>query len=300
MTQASSPNSPLDLWYSECQDKGFGITLKVTGTLFSGQSDFQKVDIVETEAFGRMMLLDGLVMVTERDEFVYHEMISHIPLLSHPKPESVLVIGGGDGGTIREVLKHPSVKRAVLCEIDGMVIEAAKQYLPTMSSQLSDPRVEIQVADGVAYIAQQKQAFDIILIDSTDPLGPGEGLFTEAFYNNVKAALKPGGLVVAQSESPIANQPEIQKMYRLLHKVFPVVKPYVGPIPTYPGGYWSWAFCSQGELPTLLREEAAQTIEKTSQFYTRELHSAVFAVPNFLKKLIAEATQLEALQTVKA
>lgn len=279
---------PMDLWYSECQDNGFGITLKLKGTLFHGQSEFQTVDIVETEAFGRMMLLDGLVMVTERDEFVYHEMISHIPLLSHPNPISVLVIGGGDGGTLREVLKHPSIERAVLCEIDGLVIEAARQYLPTMSCSLNDPRVEIQVADGVAYIATQKSAFDVILIDSTDPMGPGEGLFSEAFYNDVKAALKPGGLVVAQSESPIANQPEIQKMYRLLHKVFPTVLPYVGPIPTYPGGYWSWAFCSNGEKPELLREDAAKTLEETSQFYTRELHSAAFAVPNFLKKLIAQ------------
>ncbi|MBY0403966.1 MAG: spermidine synthase, partial [Cyanobacteria bacterium] len=154
---------------------------------------------------------------------------------------------------------------------------------------LSDPRVEIQVKDGVAYIATQKNQFDVILIDSTDPLGPGEGLFTNAFYQDVKAALKPGGLMVAQSESPFVDQKEIRLMYALLNEVFSVVVPYVGPIPTYPGGYWSWAFCSNGPKPLdHYRFSEAQRLEKITQYYNTHIHQACFAVPNFLKPLLAE------------
>ncbi|EKE04604.1 MAG: hypothetical protein ACD_20C00042G0013 [uncultured bacterium] len=278
-----------DLWYTERHDDKFGITIKVKETLYHDKSEFQTIDVINTEGFGRMLLLDGLVMTTEQDEFVYHEMISHIPMLNHPNPEQVLVIGGGDGGTIREVLKHSSVKRAVLCEIDGKVIEASKKFLPTIAGKLDDPKVETQVRDGVTYIAEQKGIFDVILIDSTDPLGPGEGLFTEDFYTNVKAALKPGGIVVAQSESPIADKREISLMYALLRKVFPIVKPYVGPIPTYPGGYWSWAYCSVDVNPfDRINDTLAAQIEKTTKYYNRDIHRAAFALPNFVKQLTQE------------
>ena len=175
-----------ELWYTEVDKNGFGKSFKVVQTLYKGQSEFQSIDILETSGFGRLLLLDGLVMTTEKDEFVYHEMISHIPLLAHPNPKQVLVIGGGDGGTIREVLKHPSVERAVLCEIDGMVIEASKQWLPTIACALDDPKVEIQVADGAAYVAKHKNTFDVILIDSTDPIGPGARLFNKEFYLSQK------------------------------------------------------------------------------------------------------------------
>ncbi|OGH99799.1 MAG: spermidine synthase [Candidatus Melainabacteria bacterium GWF2_32_7] len=278
-----------DLWYTERHDDKFGITIKVKETLCHEVSEFQTIDIIDTEGFGRVLLLDGMVMTTEQDEFVYHEMISHIPLLNHSNPEQVLVIGGGDGGTIREVLKHPSVKRAVLCEIDGKVIEVSKKFLPTIAGKLDDPKVEIQVRDGVAYIAEQKNVFDVILIDSTDPLGPGEGLFTEEFYTNVKESLKPNGIMVAQSESPIADKREINLMYALLRKVFPIVKPYLGPIPTYPGGYWSWAYCSCNVSPfDNINDALAAQIEKTTKHYNREIHKAAFALPNFVKELTGE------------
>jgi spermidine synthase len=149
-----------DIWYTEKQKEGFGITIKVKSTLYHNVSEFQTVDIIDTEAFGRMLLLDGLVMTSEKDEFIYHEMISHIPMLNHSNPEQVLVIGGGDGGTIREVLRHPSVKRAVLCEIDGMVIDVSKKYLPSIAGKLDDPKVEIQIRDGIAYISEQKNSLE--------------------------------------------------------------------------------------------------------------------------------------------
>ncbi|MEI7475602.1 MAG: polyamine aminopropyltransferase [bacterium] len=279
----------LDLWYTEKNDHGYGITMKVSKTLYQGKSEFQSIDVLETDAFGKLLLLDGLVMTTEKDEFVYHEMISHIPMLTHKNPENVLVIGGGDGGTIREVLKHPSVKKAVLCEIDGDVIEVCCKYFPTIAGKLDDPRVDIQVRDGIEYIAQFKNEFDVILIDSTDPMGPGEGLFTKEFYTNVKEALREGGIMAAQSESPVANKREMMLMYPLLRSVFPIVKTFTAPIVTYPGGYWSWCFCSADVEPgSHYNEEVAIELEKETKYYNRGIHSSAFVLPNFVKKLVGE------------
>lgn len=277
----------LDLWYTEKQDDQFGITIKTTGSLYSGKSDFQKIDVIETEAFGRMLMLDGLVMTSEKDEFLYHEMISHIPMLAHQNPETVLVIGGGDGGTVREVLRHSTVRKVVLCEIDGLVIEVCKKFFPTISSELDNPKVEIQIRDGIEYIAQQKKIFDVIIIDSTDPMGPGEGLFTKEFYTNVREALKLNGIMVAQSESPIANKREVQLMYPLLRKVFPIVNTFLGPIPTYPGGYWSWAYCSESINPLDNKnEERTLEIQNGTKYFNKEIRSTAFALPNFVKELV--------------
>ncbi|MDD3594656.1 MAG: polyamine aminopropyltransferase [Candidatus Gastranaerophilales bacterium] len=276
-----------ELRYTEMSETGLGISIEVNSTLYHGESDFQTIDIIDTKPLGRMLILDGLVMTSEKDEFFYHEMISHIPLNSHPNPGQVLVIGGGDGGTVREVLKHKSVERIVLCEIDGEVIEVCKKYLPTIAGELDNPKVELQIRDGVEYIKSQKDQFDIILIDSTDPLGPGVGLFTEDFYTNVKLALKKGGIMAAQSESPFADKKEIRLMYPLLKKVFPIVKTFVGPIPAYPGGYWSWAFCSVDSEPlSYINEANADEVSKSCKLYNKDLHSSAFVLPNFVKELV--------------
>lgn len=278
-----------DIWYTEKYDDILGLTFKISNILHSEQSEFQKVEVIETEAYGKMLLLDGLVMTTEKDEFYYHEMISHIPMLSHPNPERVLVVGGGDGGTVREVLRHPSVKEVVLCEIDGKVIEVSKKYLPSIAGALDDSRVVINVEDAIEYMKRQNNNFDVILIDSTDPMGPGEGLFTEEFYTNVKNALKKDGVMAAQSESPIINQKELGLISALLQKVFPIVKTYIAPVPTYPGSFWSWTFCSQTINPTRnINEKAAAEIEKHSKFYNREIHNSVFALPNFIKDIVKQ------------
>ncbi len=280
----------MDLRYTEMSEEGMGISVKVNSTIYHDESDFQTVDIIDTPALGKMLILDGLVMTSDRDEFFYHEMISHIPMNSHPCPKSVLVIGGGDGGTVREVLRHPSVEKVILCEIDGLVVEACKKHLPNIAGKLDDPRVDIQIRDGVEFMKGKKEEFDIILIDSTDPLGPGVGLFTEEFYTNVKNSLKKGGIMVAQSESPFADQKEMKLMYALLKKVFPIVRPYVGPMPTYPGGYWSWAFCSVDVEPlSYIDEKRVEEISKNSKLYNAEIHRSVFALPNFVKKLVSEA-----------
>ena len=275
-------------YYHEITPAGFGIAIKAGKVLFSEQSDFQKVEVFETESdLGRVLTLDDLMMTTEGDEYHYHEMIAHIPMMQHPCPKSVLVIGGGDGGTIREVLKHKTVERAVLCEIEGMVIDACKKYLPTIACELDNPKVEILVQDAIEYIKDKKDEFDIILIDSTDPMGPGEGLFTDEFYTNVKNSLKKGGIMVAQSESPFAQKESVQKMYTQLKKVFPTVATYTSNIPTYPGGYWAWAFCSVDVKPLeYYNDERAAEIIPTCKIYNKEYHNARFALPNDLKELL--------------
>lgn len=278
--------SDMSLWFTE-HDGAAGVTYKVTDVLYSKQSAFQKVDIVQTESYGRMLLLDGLVMTNEKDEFIYHELISHVPMLAHPNPRQVLVIGGGDGGTVREVLKHPSLERVVLCEIDGDVINSCREFLPTIAGKLGDPKVEIVVGDGAAYIANHKNAFDVIIIDSTDPdIGPGEKLFTDEFYNNALEALTGQGIMVAQSESPMHDDKEVSRIYQLLPRHFPIVRTFFAAIPSYPGGQWTWAYCAKNIEPLAqINEPVAKALEADCKYYNREVHRAVFALPNYVRRL---------------
>ncbi|MEE4252935.1 MAG: polyamine aminopropyltransferase [Desulfuromusa sp.] len=281
----------MDLWYTEKHSDNVGITMKTTKTLFSGQSQYQQLDIVETLEFGRMMLLDGLVMVTERDEFIYHDMIVHPALFTHPSPKKVLVIGGGDGGSIREIMKHPEVELAVLCEIDGLVIEKSIELLPSMASEIdgNNPRVKLHVDDGLAYIRDHQNEFDVILVDSTDPIGPAVGLFEENFYHLVFSALKDDGIMIAQSESPFYHA-EIQKsMYQNLRAVFPIVEMYQAFIPTYPSGFWSFAFASKKYHPVndFDHDRASQRNFET-RYYNEDLHRGAFMLPTFARDNIAE------------
>ena len=275
--------------YHEITPEGFGIAIEKDKDLYSETSPYQKVDVFSSRAFGNVLTLDGLMMVTERDEFFYHEMIVHIPMLTHKNPKNILVIGGGDGGTVRELLKHKSVEHIDMVEIDGLVVEASKKFFPTVSNELNNPKVNVLIQDAVEFIKDKEDIYDIVLIDSTDPIGPGEGLFNEKFYNNVKRALKKSGIVTPQTEGPFAQSENMKKTYHLLRKVFKNVAPYCGPMPTYPGGYWSWGFCSDDvEIPfdcTKIDEKRAQEIEKTCKIYNRMLHCAAFMVPNFVKEL---------------
>lgn len=280
----------MDLWYTEKHSENVGISLKITGTLFSGKSEFQQLDILETLEYGRMMLLDGLVMVTERDEFIYHDMIVHPALFTHPQPKKVLVIGGGDGGSIREIVKHPTVTEATLCEIDGLVIEKSIELLPSMAAAIdgSNPRVKLHVDDGLAYIREHQDEYDVILVDSTDPIGPAVGLFEEDFYRLVFGALKEDGIMVAQSESPFYHA-EIQRdMYKNLRAVYPIVEMYQAFIPTYPSGYWSFAFASKKYHPVsdFNRERAAKR-DFYTKYYNEDLHLGAFMLPTFAKENIS-------------
>lgn len=273
-----------NLWFTELQSENMSIGLRVEQTLHSEVTPFQTLDVYETGQYGRLLVLDGCVMTTDKDEFVYHEMLTHVPLHTHPNPKNVLVVGGGDGGIIREVIKHPSVERAVLAEIDGAVIEASKRYFPQIAQGLSDSRVDVQVVDGIKYVEEHKNTFDVILIDSTDPIGPAVGLFSKTFYDAVYEALKEDGIMAAQTESPFANQDLIRRVNGDIGKTFPITKLYVASIPTYPTGMWSFTMGSKVHRPEAVK---AVRVEDT-RYYNLGVHHASLALPNFVKELVGE------------
>jgi spermidine synthase len=292
-----------ETWVTECFNHT-SLGFRIDEVLHRSQSKFQALDVVRTLDYGTMMLLDGMVMTTDRDEFVYHEMISHVPLASLPQPpKRVLIIGGGDGGTLREVLRHPSVEEAVLCEIDGAVIEAGKTYFPAIGCAFDDPRATVLVEDGVAYMkAAEDESFDAILIDSADPIGPGVGLFTHEFYGNAKRALKPHGILTAQTEGGWSNPKGMYDIYSVLHDVFPAVAGYHATIPTYPGQLWTWSFCTKDANITPwshLNPAAMEALhtQKPFAYYNPHLHVAAFALPNMLKDIIRPTITMPSILT---
>ncbi|MCM3760027.1 spermidine synthase [Alkalihalobacillus oceani] len=274
----------VELWFTEKQTERFGITAKIKRTLHTEKTDFQQLDVVETEEFGNMLVLDGMVMTTEKDEFVYHEMVAHVPLFTHPEPKHVLVVGGGDGGVIREVLKHPSVEKATLVEIDGKVIEYSKKYLPSIAGALDDPRVDVQVDDGFMHIAKAENAYDVIMVDSTEPVGPAVKLFEKGFYEGISKALKEDGIFVAQTDNPWFHQELIKNVYRDVQDIFPITRLYTGNIPTYPSGLWTFTIGSKRHDPLAVEESRFHEID--TKYYTKELHKAAFVLPKFVADLV--------------
>ncbi|MDX1771503.1 MAG: spermidine synthase, partial [Planococcaceae bacterium] len=232
-------------WFTEKQTENFGITMKVNRTLHTEQTDFQLLEMAETAEWGNMLFLDGMVMTSEKDEFVYHEMVAHVPLFTHPNPENVLVVGGGDGGVIREIMKHPQVKKATLVDIDGKVIEFSKKYLPTIASELDNPRVDVQVGDGFMHIAESENKYDVIMVDSTEPVGPAVNLFTKGFYAGISKALKEDGIFVAQSDNPWFTPDLIKQVQKDVKEIFPITRLYTANIPTYPSGLWCFTVGSK-------------------------------------------------------
>ena len=273
----------MELWFTEKQTESFGITAKIKQTLHTEQTEFQKLDMVETEEFGNMLILDGMVMTTKKDEFVYHEMVAHVPLFTHPNPENVLVVGGGDGGVIREVLKHPSVKKATLVEIDGKVIEYSKKFLPEIAGELENPRVEVIVGDGFMHIAKAENVYDVIMVDSTEPVGPAVNLFTKGFYAGIAKALKEDGIFVAQTDNPWFKADLIRDVQRDVKEIFPIVKLYIANVPTYPSGLWTFTIGSKKYDPLAVEESRFHDIE--TKYYTKELHKAAFVLPRFVEDL---------------
>lgn len=255
-------------------------------TLFSQKSDFQHVQIVETNGFGRMLLNDNIVMVSERDEFVYHDMIAHVPLFVHPCPKEVLIIGGGDGGTVREVLRHPTVKSCTLVEIDGLVIEACKKFLPQLSSKLTDDRVTVHIADGAKYVKEISKSFDVVIVDSTDPLGPSLPLFNSEFYQNIHHILNDDGIVVSQCESPFLEGEMQKSIVKILHSHFPIVSIYNYTNLTY-HGMWSFSLGSKKYHPTK-DYDPKRTEGWNFLYYNSDIHTAAFALPTFMKKTLKD------------
>jgi len=272
------------LWFTELQTPELAISCRVKETLHSETTPYQQLAVLDTEPFGRMLTLDGVIQTTIKDEFVYHEMITHVALNTHPNPRQVLVIGGGDGGSIREILKHRSVERAVLVDIDGAVVEASKKYLPEISVGLKDPRAEVRIEDGIKYIKEHQNEFDVIIVDSTDPVGPAVGLFAAEFYRNIHAALKEDGIFVAQTESPFYNQKLIYNIHQDLKAIFPVVRLYLANVPTYPGGLWSFTLGSKKYDPLDVRPDNFEPV--AARYYTPQVHQACLALPAFVQDIL--------------
>ena len=265
----------------------FSMKYQVDEVLFQGQSDFQRVDVVRTKGLGAMLLNDGLVMISEKDEFIYHDMIAHVPLFTHPHPKKVLVIGGGDGGTAREVLRHPSVERCVMVEIDSMVVEACREHIPQTSKSLDNPKLELLIEDGVRYMAEGEETFDVILVDSTDPIGPAQPLFGAEFYEDVERRLTEEGIVVAQGESIFDGSEMQEQLLAILNKTFSVTGLYNYNNLTYPGGFWSFVLGSKGPHP--LHDFDERRVSRSGlefQYYNPLVHRGAFALPTFQRKKV--------------
>jgi spermidine synthase len=278
----------MGLWFQDCIEFGHGSTLsiKVKDVLYHGRSSFQEIAILETEKMGRLLVIDGVTMLTEYDEFAYHEMISHVPLLIHPKPSRVLVIGGGDGGTVREVLKHPEVQSVHLCEIDESVVSACRQYLPSLAAGLDDPRVMIFYEDGARFIADHPKSYEIIIVDSTDPIGPGQVLFQEPFYAHMKKALTDQGIAVTQCESMYLHRPVIEGVHTFARKLYPKLGYYYTLVPTYPSGLIGFFFCSK-ELDPLAEIDMKRAAKlQDLKYYSPEIHRAAFCLPRFVREFL--------------
>lgn len=269
-------------WFTEYQTDSLSLGLRIDNILRAEQTAFQNLLVAETETYGRLLALDGAVQTTDRDEFVYHEMITHVPLYMLDAPKKVAVIGGGDGGAIREILKHPTVAEAHLVEIDEKVVDAARVFFPEISVALDDKRAFVHYTDGIEWVREARD-FDVIIVDSTDPVGPAEGLFQADFYQSIARALSPQGILVAQSESPFLHQDLIRQMKSGMKTAFAHVNLYLAAIPTYPSGLWSFLMASQ--QPVKPSDRLAHDAIET-RYWTPAIQQAAFVLPKFVEDIV--------------
>jgi spermidine synthase len=278
-------------WFTEISDRdGSAFSLRINKKLDEKQSPFQKVEMFETTDFGNLMIIDGCTMVSSRENFFYHEMISHPALLAHPNPKNVVIIGGGDCGTLREVLKHPGVASVTQIDIDEVVTQMSLKYFPELCESNQDPRATVMFDDGIKYMREAaSESIDVIIVDGTDPVGPGEGLFNHAFYTSCLNALRPGGILVQQSESPLMHMPLLVEMREAMLSVgFNDLQTLPFPQPIYPSGLWSVTLARKSELFNGFREDAAAEIAQHSEYYNGGIHHGALATPNYMKRAFAK------------
>ncbi len=281
----------MELWYSEKHTKNVKFSIKVQNQLCSVNSDFQRIDVFYSKDFGRFLTLDGFMMLTEKDEFIYHEMITHVAMAVNPKIKKVLVIGAGDGGVIRELAKYKDIKQIDLVEIDEMVVKVCKEYLPQTACCLDDERLTIYYQDGLKYIRKCENQYDLIIVDSTDPFGPGEGLFTKEFYGNCYRALKDSGIMVNQHESPFYDKDAqaMQRAHKRITESFDICKVYQAHIPTYPSGHWLFGFASKKYHPIKdLDADYWNSLNIKTRYYNTKLHKGAFYLPTYVEELLAD------------
>ena len=279
-------------WFEETLHPGLRTRLRIDAVLYEGKTDHQHLILFENPEFGRVLALNGVVQTTERDEFIYHEMLAHLPLLAHGQAKSVLIIGGGDGGMLEEVLKHRSVARATLVEIDGGVIAFSKQYLRSICGDaFEDPRTEIVIADGVDHVETTAHRYDVVIVDSTDPIGPGEVLFTERFYAACKRVLAPGGVLVTQNGVPFVQGDELRNTLAALKPLFADTTCYTATVPAYVGGCmafgWATDHTALRAVPLTALEQRYAAANLETRYYTPAVHQAAFALPGYISEIIS-------------
>lgn len=281
----------MELWFSELHSADVKLSIKVDQQLFSGQSEFQRIDVFDSKEFGRFLTLDGYMMLTEKDEFIYHEMIVHVPMAVHPEAKKVLVIGAGDGGVIRELCRYDTIEQIDMVEIDELVVQVCKKYLPTTACCFNDPRLTIYYQDGLKFVRSKEAEYDLIIVDSTDPFGPGEGLFTKEFYGNCFKALNDTGIMVNQHESPFYHDDAMamQRAHKRIVESFPISRVYQAHIPTYPSGHWLFGFAAKKDHPIHdFSKEKWQALGLKTKYYNPGIHVGAFALPNYVEELLKD------------
>ena len=281
----------MELWFSECHAPDVKHSLRVNRHLYSKKSEYQQIDIFDTPEFGRVLALDGNVMLTERDEFIYDEMITHVPMSVHKNAKDILVIGAGDGGVVKELTRYDRVERIDLVEMDGEVIEACRTYLPENACRLDDSRVHIYFDNALRFIRRCSNEYDLIIVDSNDPFGPSEGYFTREFYGICYNALREDGIMVNQQGSPFyaEDAAAMQRSHKRIASTFPISKVYQAHIPTYAAGYWLFGFASKKYHPMDdLDSEAWNALNMHTRYYTTRLHKGAFCLPAFLEEMLKE------------
>jgi len=278
----------VNVYFTEQQTSGLRLGLRCTELLSSTRSAYQEVSVYRTETYGKLLTLDDMVMTTEGDEFVYHEMLVHPAMMVCAAPRRVLIVGGGDGGAVREVLRHRQVEQVVLAELDGEVVRVCREHLPTIAGALGDGRVEIRIGDGIDYLRQAPDgSFDVILIDSPDPIGPAAGLFSDAFYAQARRVLDAQGVLAAQSESPFLHGDLIAAVQGRLRQAFERVALYWAVIPTYPGAMWTFSIATGGVDPAVV--DPARSPVRATRYWSAEMHRAAFVLPPFVQALVGGA-----------
>ena len=276
-------------WFCEAWEERTAFAVRISSTLLETVSDFQKIEVFDSEVMGKVLILDGCFMVTEKDHFIYHEMLVHPAMAVVPRVRKALVIGGGDGGAVTEMVKYPHVESITLCEIDPMVVSVCREHFPEVSAGLSDPRVCIIHEDGAVYVRDTQNQYDLILVDSTDPVGPGTALYETWFYEAVRKCLADDGAAIFQTESPMFMENVFSMVFSDLRDVFGTdrARPYLATVPSYPGGLWSFAFCSRNRDPLEKSPmEPPPDVRSRLRYYNREVHGAAFVLPVFVRTLL--------------
>lgn len=281
----------MEFWFSERHTPDVKFSLRVNKQLYSEESEYQRIDVFDTPEFGRVLALDGNIMLTERDEFIYDEMMTHVPMAVHPNIRRVLIIGAGDGGVVRELTRYDQIERIDLVEMDESVVEACRRYLPGNACRLDDRRVHIYYENGLKFIRRKEDEYDLIVVDSTDPFGPSEGLFTREFYGNCYNALKEDGILVNQQGSPFYGEDAeaMQRSHKRIASTFPISRVYQAHIPSYAAGYWLLGFASKKYHPIDdLDADRWNDYHLRTRYYTTRLHTGAFYLPAFLEEMLRE------------